>query len=249
MVQIKHLKLELTCIIVLTGIIVDMDKSWIWSASRLFAEYEIGVEEFLRFAMVNSENHRLLRCPCTDCCNIEFYAPEQIRDHLFTYGFLPSYVVCERHGEVEQKTASVSCHNYSESHQFRFKDQSNIEDMIHDAYEQCHNNPKSFRDILEDAEKPLYVGSKYSRLSGLMKLYNVKGKYGLSDQCFTALLEVLADMFPENNTIPKSMYEAKKIMKVLRLDYEKIHACKNDCILYQKEYANLNTCPTYGESG
>ena len=81
--------------------------------------------------------------------------------------------------------------------------------MIHDTYKQCDNNPKSFRDILEDANKPLYVGSKYSRLFGLMKLYNVKDKYGLSDQCFIALLEVLTDMFPENNTIPKSLYEAK----------------------------------------
>ena len=62
MVQIKHLKLELTCIIILAGINVDMYKSWIWSASRLSAEYENRVEEFLRFAMVNSENRRLLRC-------------------------------------------------------------------------------------------------------------------------------------------------------------------------------------------
>ena len=82
--------------------------------------------------------------------------------------------------------------------------------MIHDAYEQCDNNPKNFKDILEDDEKPSYVGSKYSRLSRLIKLYNVKGKYGLSDQCFTALLDVFADMFPENNIISKSMYEAKK---------------------------------------
>ena len=49
----------------LTCIIVDMDKSWIWSASQLSVEYENEVEEFLTFAMVNSENRWLLRCPCT----------------------------------------------------------------------------------------------------------------------------------------------------------------------------------------
>ena len=64
-----------------------MDKSWVWSTSRLSAEYENRVERFLKFAIINSENCRLLRCPCTDCCNIEFYAPEQIRDHLLTYDF------------------------------------------------------------------------------------------------------------------------------------------------------------------
>lgn len=39
----------------------------------------------------------------------------------------------------------------------------------------------------------------------------------------TALLEVLYDMFLENNNIPKSMY--KDTMRVLGLDYEKyMHA-------------------------
>ena len=54
-------------------------------------------------------------------------------------------------------------------------------------------------------------------------------------------------MFLENKNVPKSMYEAKKTMKVLGFDYEKIHACKNDCILFRKEYENLNKCPTCGE--
>ena len=76
------------------------------------------------------------------------------------------------------------------------------------------------------------LSSKYSKLSGLMKLYNVKGKYGWSDQRFSALLEVLSDMFPDKNNVPKSMYEAKKTMRVLGLNYEKIHAYKNDCILF-----------------
>ena len=37
-------------------------------------------------------------------------------------------------------------------------------------------------------------------------------------------------------------------MRVLGLDYEKIHACKNDYILFQKENANLNKYPTCGMS-
>ena len=40
----------------------------------------------------------------------------------------------------------------------------------------------------------------------------------------------------------------KKTMRMLGLDYEKIHACKNDCIMFCKEYAYLNKCPTCGES-
>ena len=57
-----------------------------------------------------------------------------------------------------------------------------------------------------------------------MKVYNIKGLYGWSDSGFSALLEVLNEILPNNNNMPKSMYEAKKTMKLLGLDYAKIHA-------------------------
>ena len=56
------------------------------------------------------------------------------------------------------------------------------------------------------------------------------------------MLEVLVDIFPNNNELPKSMYETKKTIKVLGLEYEKIHACLNDCILYRNEFADLIEC-------
>ena len=49
----------------------------------------------------------------------------------------------------------------------------------------------------------------------------MKGNYGWFDEGFSALLEVVADILPNNNNLPKSMYEAKKTIKVLGLKYEK----------------------------
>ena len=120
--------------------------------------------------------------------------------------------------------------------------------MVHDAFEHCDKDPSSFKNVLEDAEKPLYPGSKHSKLSSLMKLYNIKGLYGWSDSGFSVLLEVLNEILPNDNSLPKSMYEARKIMKLLGLDYEKIHACQNDCILYRNEFENLSECPRCGAS-
>ena len=51
-----------------------------------------------------------------------------------------------------------------------------------------------------------------------------------------------------NTTIPDSFYEAKLKLRDLDLGYEIIHACKYDCVLYCKEFADLQHCPTYGES-
>ena len=53
-------------------------------------------------------------------------------------------------------------------------------------------------------------------------------------------------MLPEGNTLPNCTYEAKKILCPMGLDYVKIHACRNDCILYRKEFENLNVCPRCG---
>lgn len=47
--------------------------------------------------------------------------------------------------------------------------------------------------------------------------------------------------------LPNSIYEVQKIIKDLGLDYVKIDACVNNCILYKKEYAGLEQCPKCGE--
>ena len=128
-------------------------------------------------------------------------------------------------------------------------DGGNTVEMVEDAFKDCDSDPKALKKILEDSENPLYPGSnKFTKLSALVKLYNIKGRYGWSDSSFSDLLSALSDMLPEGNDLPVSMYEAKKTMSALGLEYIKIHACPNDCILYRKEYESLSNCPTCGES-
>ena len=47
---------------------------------------------------------------------------------------------------------------------------------------------------------------------------------------------------PSENKIPISLYEAKKTLSIVGIEYEKTHACPNDCILYRKEYLEANSC-------
>ena len=53
-------------------------------------------------------------------------------------------------------------------------------------------------------------------------------------------------MLPLKNELPLSMYEAKKTLNSLGMEYEKIHACPNDCVLYRKELKDASLCPTCG---
>jgi hypothetical protein len=54
-------------------------------------------------------------------------------------------------------------------------------------------------------------------------------------------------MLPQGNLVPKTVYDAKQIIYLFGLEVEKIHACKNDCILYRgEEYEDLEKCPICG---
>jgi hypothetical protein len=81
----------------------------------------------------------------------------------------------------------------------------------------------------------------------MVKLFQLKAIHGWSDGSFKELLALLKDMLPQGNTVPETVYEAKQIICPLGLEVEKIHACKNDCILYRgSNYQDLEKCPVCG---
>ena len=43
--------------------------------------------------------------------------------------------------------------------------------------------------------------------------------------------------------MPKSKDVVKGILSYVGMDYECIHACPNDCILYHGDYAAMESCP------
>jgi hypothetical protein len=53
-------------------------------------------------------------------------------------------------------------------------------------------------------------------------------------------------MLHEGNQIVESVYEAKKIIFPLGIEVEKIHACKNNCVLFHGDYADFDKCPKCG---
>ncbi|XP_024004018.1 uncharacterized protein LOC112081492 [Eutrema salsugineum] len=101
-----------------------------------------------------------------------------------------------------------------------------------------------FRTKLREAETPLYSTCvKYTKVAAIMGLYRIKVKSGLSENYFDQLLVLIQDMLPEDNVLPKSTDAIKKFLKVFGFGYENIHACRNDCILYRKEFEKLESCP------
>jgi hypothetical protein len=78
----------------------------------------------------------------------------------------------------------------------------------------------------------------------MVKLFQLKVSNGWSYCSFKDLLTLLKDMLPQGNAVPNTVYETKQIICQLGLEVKKIHACKNDCILYRgPEYEDLEKCP------
>ena len=104
---------------------------------------------------------------------------------------------------------------------------------------------KDLPTIDADSKKELYPSckKKYSRLSATLAHLRFKAANGLSNKGFTEMLGLFKEILPEDNVLPKSTNEAKKIVFPLELEVQKIHACVNDCILYHGEYKDLCACP------
>ena len=63
------------------------------------------------------------------------------------------------------------------------------------------------------------------------------------------LLQLFNELLPKCDVeLPNSFYEAKKTIRDLSLDYKKIDACVNDCMLYWKENSKKKKCLVCGVS-
>ncbi|KAI5318167.1 hypothetical protein L3X38_037875 [Prunus dulcis] len=225
-----------------------MDKSWMHSDRRSKA-YEFGVEAFLNFAVENLLTTTHIRCPCVKCVNLKLFGVGIIMDHVYFNGIDQSYKNWIFHGEPWEVTTNASRNVEEGDGHSRYSFVSEEIYMDDNDFGDFGSDPYEFANVIGDGDQPVYPGCrKYTKLSALVKLYNLKAKHGTSDVCFTELLILQGDLLPEGNTIPTSMYEAKKTLCALGLSYEKMHACPNDCILYRKEYEYSTNCPTCGIS-
>jgi transcription initiation factor IIE alpha subunit len=56
-------------------------------------------------------------------------------------------------------------------------------------------------------------------------------------------LAVVGTLLPKNHVLSKTMYEAHKLLKALKMSYEQIHACPNGCVLFREELNEAKYCP------
>ncbi|WOG86997.1 hypothetical protein DCAR_0206216 [Daucus carota subsp. sativus] len=103
-----------------------------------------------------------------------------------------------------------------------------------------NDDAKKFYRLVKEGGQPLYPNcKKFTQLSFIVRLYQVKCIHGFSEAAFTALLELIKEVFPDVN-LPSSFSVAKGMIKDLSPGYQKIHACPNDCMLFWAENEKLD---------
>jgi len=71
---------------------------------------------------------------------------------------------------------------------------------------------------------------------------NMCAVFRVSNRFMDELLRSLSeDLLPRGNQLPGTHYLARKSIRRLGLNYRSIHACPDGCVLYEDDFAELNS--------
>ncbi|KAI5321214.1 hypothetical protein L3X38_030285 [Prunus dulcis] len=242
-----------------------MSRRWIQNPNRCSDEYLDGIEDFIEFARRQNPGATRIRCPCRKCNNTLWETIENVGFHLVRNGMIETYSIWNLHGE-QLDHASSSNATRMDSVEPIVDHNDQVMDIIEDVFPFASTNINNEREddvptpidsaefeqyekLLKNANQELYPGCEsFSVLTAIVELMHGKIKYRMSNLCFDYFLGVFKRMLPTDNCLPKDHKQAQKVLNGLGLGYEKIHACKNNCMLFYKEHETLDTCLICNES-
>jgi hypothetical protein len=170
--------------------------------------------------------------------------------HPYKFGFMPSYDVWTHHGEtIHQRTTSVVEDEDDRSGDDRMDE---MLDSIRPELETNHeDHPTSemqkFFNMLKSSEEPLHEHTTVSILAFVNCIMSIKSKFAFSNKCYKELLRLFSDVLPSNHKMPKDIYQSKKLLSALGMEYEKIDVCKDNCMIFYKEHKNEKKCLKRGK--
>jgi hypothetical protein len=74
--------------------------------------------------------------------------------------------------------------------------------------------------------------TKLTVLQVVMCLMGMKSKYNFSNQCYNNIVQLIIDLIPVKHNMPKDLYQSKKIVVDLGMNYEKIDICERNRMLF-----------------
>jgi hypothetical protein len=96
------------------------------------------------------------------------------------------------------------------------------------------------------AQTPIFQGARLSCLAAISGLLNIQAKHKASNTMLSDIFQYCHSLLlPEENVLLRSWKEAKNILSSIGMEYQIVHACVNDCMLFHGNNAHLtkrSTC-------
>jgi hypothetical protein len=101
---------------------------------------------------------------------------------------------------------------------------------------------QNFYRLLAASEEKVHDGTTLTVLQSMTRLMVMKSKYNFLNQCYNDIVKFIIDLIPVKHNMPKDLYQSKKIVVGLGMNYEKIDACEKNCMLFWKEHKDDAEC-------
>jgi hypothetical protein len=88
----------------------------------------------------------------------------------------------------------------------------------------------------------VHDGTDMIVLHAVTHLMGLKSKYSFSNLFYNDIVKFIIDLIPVKHNMPKDLYQSKKIVSNLGMDYEKIDACEKNCMLFWKDHKDDTKC-------
>jgi hypothetical protein len=150
--------------------------------------------------------------------------------HIANHGFMLNHLVWHQHGEVHALALTES----DES-----DDEDQMDDMIADigmeydlgsGDQHPPSEVQNFYRLLTTSDEKVHDGTNFTVLQAVTPLMGMKSKYNFSNQCYNNMVKLIIDLIPAKHNMLKYLYQSKKIVIGLSMNYEKIDVCKKYCM-------------------
>jgi len=89
-----------------------------------------------------------------------------------------------------------------------------------------------FYDLLLEDNERLFEGVVDSKLPMCVKLLACKSNWNVPNQCLDFITTMLLEATPIKKGLPKSYYDARRLVSILGLKAKRIDCCVRGCILF-----------------
>jgi hypothetical protein len=78
----------------------------------------------------------------------------------------------------------------------------------------------------------VHNGIELTVLQAVIHLMGMKSKYNFFNLCYNDIMKLIIDLILAKHNVPRDLYQSKKIVAALGMNYEKIDVCERNYMLF-----------------